>query len=291
MQQAIHSMTGFARAQVQGDWGLLVCELRSINHRYLEVSVHLPEALRELENAVREQIRHHVKRGKIECYVRYQPSEMEGDRMSINTHFAQQLCRANQTIADLLKSSVVMNTMDILRWPGVLEIPELDLETLEDEMVNLLEKGLTDLVEMRAREGNELKELFIQRLDAMHAEVTKVKVFLPQMMAAQREKLIARFADAKLELDPGRVEQEIVLFAQRIDIAEELDRLITHITETRRILKQGGVAGRRLDFLMQELHREANTLGSKSVGIETTHASVELKVLIEQMREQVQNVE
>jgi uncharacterized protein (TIGR00255 family) len=291
MQQTIHSMTGFARAQTQGDWGVLICELRSINHRYLEVSVHLPESLRELENAVREQIRHHVKRGKVECYVRYQPSEMESDRMSINAHFAEQLCRANQAVAKLLKDSVYINTMDILRWPGVLEIPELDLETLEDEMTKLLEKGLTDLVEMRAREGNELKELFMQRLDIMHSEVTKVKVFLPQMMTAQREKLIARFADAKLELDPERVEQEIVLFAQRIDIAEELDRLTTHIAETRRILKQGGVAGRRLDFLMQELHREANTLGSKSVGVETTHASVELKVLIEQMREQVQNVE
>lgn len=287
----VHSMTGFARAQAQGNWGSAVCELRSINHRYLEMSIHLPEALRAAESAIRELIRQHIKRGKIECYVRYQPSSQNEAGMNVNMSLAKQLCQTNEVIAKLLPNPAPVNPMDILRWPGMLEIPELSFEVLEDEIMELLKKGLQDLVDARGREGNELKELFFQRLDAMQVEVARVKEFLPAMMQAQREKLIARFTEAKLELDPTRFEQEIVMFAQRIDITEELDRLATHIGETRRTLKQGGVVGRRLDFLMQELHREANTLGAKSVGVETTHASVALKVLIEQMREQVQNVE
>lgn len=287
----IQSMTAFARAQAQGKWGSAVCELRSINHRYLELIVRVPETLHEFEVALREQIRNHIKRGKIECYIRYQPGEIGGTEITINTKLAKELYLANEKIASLLKNPAPVNTMDILRWPGILQIAELDLETIEDEIIQLMERALTDLIAARAREGEELKQLFLQRLESMKVEIAKVRQRLPEILKEQRERLIKRFADVKLELDTGRLEQEMILFSQKTDVAEELDRLDAHISEVRRILKQGGLAGRRLDFLMQELNREANTLGAKSVDVETTRSSVELKVLIEQMREQVQNVE
>lgn len=288
---SLYSMTGFARAQGQGSWGMLTCELRSINHRYLEMGLHLPEILRELESAVREQIRSHIKRGKVECYIRYQPGEVKNSKMNINIHLAKQLCQVNDEISKLLKNPAPVDTMDVVRWPGILQVEELHLETIEDEITKLMENALADLAKMRAREGDELRKLFLQRLDAMQEELVKVKDRIPDIMIGQREKLLTRFRDAKLELDPERLEQEMVLFTQRIDVTEEIERLAAHMQETRRVLKQGGMVGRRLDFLMQELHREANTLGAKSVHLDTTRASVELKVLIEQMREQVQNVE
>lgn len=287
----IQSMTAFARDQSQGKWGSAVCELRSINHRYLELIVRLPDTLHEFEAAIRESIRNHIKRGKIECYIRYQPGDVTGAEITINAHLAEQLCKANEVIAKILKIPAPVNTMDILKWPGILKIAEVDLETIEDEMIQLVEKALQDLVAARAREGEELKQLFLQRLEAMKAEIAKVRQRMPEIMNEQRERLTKRFADVKLELDTGRLEQEMVLFSQKTDVAEELDRIDTHISEVRRVLKQGGVVGRRLDFLMQELNREANTLGAKSVNVDTTRVSVELKVLIEQVREQVQNVE
>jgi len=287
----LHSMTGFARAQAQGNWGLAICELRSVNHRYLETSVHLPETLRALESTLRDQIRHHIKRGKLECYIRYQHGDVKNAELIVNTHLVRQLCQVNDSIAEVIKNPSMINTMDILRWPGILQIEELDLEVIEDEIVKLVDNALISLAEARSREGSELRALFIKRLDGMEAEIAKVKTRLPDILVAQREKLMTRFKDAKIELDPARLEQEIVMVVQRIDILEEIDRLSAHISETRRILKQGGLVGRRLDFLMQELHREANTLGAKSIDVDTTRASVELKVLIEQMREQVQNIE
>jgi uncharacterized protein (TIGR00255 family) len=287
----IQSMTAFSRMQGQGEWGTAVCELRSINHRYLELVIRLPDTLHALEAPMRECIRDYIKRGKMECHVRYQPGDFAGSDIMINTHLAQQLCKANEAVAALLKNPSPVHTMDILHWPGILQIAEIDLELIQDQMILLLEKGLKDLVAARAREGDELKQLFLQRLDNMKAEVARVRQHMPDILIQQRERLVNRFRDAKIELDSGRLEQELVLFAQKIDVSEELERIDTHISEVRRILKQGGVVGRRLDFLMQELNREANTLGSKSADGDTTRASVELKVLIEQMREQVQNVE
>lgn len=287
----IQSMTAFARTQSQGPWGSMVCEIRSINHRYLEINMRLPEPLHELEVMMRDRIRHLVKRGKVDCHLRYLPSETSNIEITIDTKLAQQLCKANEAIADLINNPAPVNTMDILRWPGILEVDEVDMDTIRKEVDTLLEKTLQNLLEARAREGEELKQLFIQRLDAMKEEVAKVRLKLPTIMAAQRERLLLRFNDAQVELDSGRLEQELVIFAQKIDVNEELERLDTHIAEVKRVLKQGGAMGRRLDFLMQELNREANTLGSKSVDVDTTHASVELKVLIEQIREQVQNVE
>lgn len=287
----IQSMTAFARNQGQGPWGSAVCEVRSINHRFLEMSVRLPEALHELETLIRERIRHHVKRGKIECHLRYQPGDQIGTEVVINEGLAKQLCRANLTISEMLIEPAPVNPMDILHWPGVVQIPEVDLEAIQDHIMDLLEKALTDLIAARAREGEELKQLFLFRIDRMQEELGKVRQSVPEILQDQRERLMQRFKDLKIELDAARLEQEMVLYAQKSDVTEEIERLETHLSEIRRILKQGGVVGRRLDFLMQELNREANTLGAKSVSTDTTRASVELKVLIEQMREQVQNVE
>lgn len=292
----IQSMTAFARVQGQGSWGAAVCELRSINHRYLELIVRLPENLYALEGPMRECIRRYVKRGKIECHLRYQPGDISGSEITINTHLAEQLCRANETMVDMLNKRAItavapVETMDILRWPGIMQIAELDLELIQDEVITLLEKGCQDLVAAREREGAELKQLFLQRLDAMKVEVAKVRQQMPEILKLQRERLTTRFSEVKMDLNHDRLEQEILLFSQKIDVSEELERIDTHVSEVRRILKHGGVAGRRLDFLMQELNREANTLGSKSTDVIVTRASVELKVLIEQMREQVQNVE
>lgn len=287
----IQSMTAFARAQGQGDWGGAVCELRSINHRYLEMIVRLPDNLHELEAPIRERIRQHIKRGKIELHLRYHPGDVAGTEITINTHLAEKICRANETIAKMSKNPGPMDTMKVLQWPGILQIAEVDLEKIQDEVLKLLEKALHDLIETRGREGEELKQLFLQRLESMKTELAKVRQRMPAILNEQRERLVKRFSDVKIEMDGARLEQEMVLFAQKADVMEELDRLDAHISEVRRVLKQGGVAGRRLDFLMQELNREANTLGAKSVDVDTTRASVELKVLIEQMREQVQNVE
>ena len=288
----IVSMTAFAREQVQSEWGSMVCEIRSINHRYLEASVHLPESLRALEMTMRELVRKHVQRGKIECAVRLKMNpSADASLLDVNLPLAKALCAANEKVAALLRMPAPINSAEILRFPGVLESKETDIERLQTEAVALVEKTLGDLVAARQREGKELTGLFLQRIEAMEAELAKVKTRLPAVLVEQREKLLKRFADAKLELDQTRLEQEMVIFAQRMDVAEEIDRTHTHLTEIKRILKTGGAAGRRLDFLMQELNREANTLGSKSTDSVLTHAAVELKVLIEQMREQVQNVE
>ncbi len=292
----IQSMTAFARGQAEGSWGTAICELRSINHRYLELMVRLPDNLHELEVPMRECLRRFIKRGKIECHLRYQPGDVSGSEITINHHLAEQLCKANETVAELLNQNALVKvapvqTMEILRWPGILQMAEVDFELIEDAVIKLLEKTLQDLVSAREREGTELKQLFLQRLDSMKAEVAKVRQHMPDILKLQRERLVARFSEVKIELDAGRLESEILIFSQKIDVSEELERIDTHISEIRRILKHGGVVGRRLDFLMQELNREANTLGAKSTDVDTTRASVELKVLIEQMREQVQNVE
>lgn len=289
----IYSMTAFARHQAQGEWGSLTCEMRSINHRYLEISIHLPDVLRVLEMPLRELIRQQLKRGKIECTIRYQPPLAEGGQaiVSVNSPLAQALSQACETIAGYLKSPAPVSPSDILRFPGVMETKEADIKQLQDQVFTLLKTTLAELIAARGREGTELKSLFLQRMELILAELVKVRARLPQVMADQQERIRKRLADAKLELDQGRLEQEMVYFAQKIDVAEEIDRTETHVAEVRRVLSEGGLAGRRLDFLLQELNREANTLGSKSVDSVLTHAAVEMKVLIEQVREQVQNIE
>lgn len=287
----IQSMTAFARSQHQGNWGSIVCEIRSINHRYLEIFLRLPDALHELEAPMRERIRHQIKRGKIECLLRYQPAEESGVELVINTKLVEKLAQANEAIAIGLINPAPINPMDILRWPGVLQTSTIDLEVVQAEVLHLLEQALEKLIEARAREGEQLKELFLQRLNNMTMELVHVRERLPTILQNQRNRLVTKLSEANLKFDNDRLEQELVLIAQKVDITEEIERLETHIKEVQRVLKHGGMVGRRLDFLMQELNREANTLGSKSIDVDTTRASVELKVLIEQMREQVQNVE
>ncbi len=287
----IHSMTAFAREQSQGSWGVLTCELRSINHRYLEISTHLSEAIRVFETPIREQIRLLAKRGKIECSVRYRPAVDTDAAFVVNQGLVKELARVSEEITAMLNDPAPVSAADILRFPGVLESKEADQSMLQEEVLALVKKSLFDLLAAREREGSELNRLFLERMDQMQVEMKKVRERLPFVMKEAQERLWKRFSDAKVELDPARIEQEMVMFAQKIDISEEIDRTETHIAEFRRVLKADAAAGRRLDFLLQELNREANTMGSKSTDSIITHAAVEMKVLIEQVREQVQNVE
>lgn len=286
------SMTGFARREAKLPWGTLVWEIRSVNHRYLEPSFRLPEDFREIEPHLRDAMRKALQRGKVEASLSVQ-WEQEGESdLGINLNKIAQLTKAAQQINGLLGTiAAPVNALDILRWPGVIQKQELDREQMHKAALELFDLALEGLIEHRSREGAELQQLIINRLDSVSAQVVNVRARMPEILAAQREKLHTKLAALQVELEPERLEQEIVLLAQKADVDEELDRLDTHVIEVKRSLKQTDSLGRRLDFLMQELNREANTLSSKSIVSETTQAAVELKVLIEQMREQVQNIE
>ena len=285
----IHSMTGYARKEFKGDWGTAVWEIRSVNQRYLETYLRLPEQLRGLEPILRERFRKQLERGKVECNLRFE-SQTNAGQLQINEALAEQLIESALWVIDQAGQGQ-LNPLDVLRWPGVMAAPEQDMDELNTRLLAGFDEVLSLFIESRQSEGDKLKAVIEQRLEGIQNEVTKVRAFMPQILDWQRQKLIDRLAEAKLELDPTRVEQEIILLAQRIDVAEELDRLGMHIAETHKILKKGGSCGRRLDFMMQEFNRESNTLGSKSINAETTQSAVELKVLIEQMREQIQNIE
>jgi len=286
----VHSMTAFARVERAGTQGTLIWELRSVNHRYLEPHLRLPDAFRDLEGAVRESLRQGISRGKVECTLRF-TEENASKSLQVDQERARQLVEAAETVAGLIKNPAPLNPLAVLSWPGVLVADAADPQALNQEALGLFEDALAELKNGRNREGAELARLINERLDNMSQEVTTLRALVPQMLAAQRQKILDRFSDMQAELDPQRLEQEMVLLAQKSDVAEELDRLSTHVTEVRRVLKSGGAAGRRLDFLMQELNREANTLGSKAFDPRSTQSAVNLKVLIEQMREQVQNIE
>ena len=286
----VHSMTAFARVEGAGANGTLSWELRSVNHRYLEPHLRLPDAFRDLEGAVREGLRQGLSRGKVECTLRFN-EESGGQNLQVDSDRASQLISAAEQVAALIKQPAPINPLEVLAWPGVLVADAVDPQALNAAALTLFEQALTELRNGRAREGAELAKLLNERLDGIQDEVAALRVLIPEMLANQRQKIETRFAEMRAELDPQRLEQELVLLAQKSDVAEELDRLSTHVTEVRRVLKAGGAAGRRLDFLMQELNREANTLGSKAFDPRSTQAAVNLKVLIEQMREQVQNIE
>ena len=287
----IRSMTAFARTQTQGEWGSATWELRSVNFRYLDVVVRLPEELRGLEPGVRERVSARLNRGKVESGLRFKPSFDLGNQFSINMELAEKLAKASREIDGLLYNPAAVNAVDIMSWPGVVEISPPDMDAVGNPILQLLETALDDLIEARNREGRKIGEIILERCAQQEAIVNRVSERLPGIIVAMRERLTARLAEVKDELDESRLEQEMVMFTQKIDVAEELDRLAVHIDEVRRVAAEDKPVGRRLDFLMQEMNREANTLGSKSVDSETTRASVDLKVLIEQIREQVQNVE
>lgn len=285
------SMTGFARREAKLSWGTVVWEIRSVNHRYLEPSFRLPEDFREIEPHLRDAMRKALQRGKVEASLNIQ-WEQEETELGLNTARVAQLTKAAQQINRLLGAAAApINALDILKYPGVIQKQEVDREAMQAAVLKLFNSALEGLIEHRTREGHELEQLILQRLDAVSAQVLTVRARMPEILAAQREKLQTKLAALQIDLDPERLEQEIVMLAQKADVDEELDRLDTHVIEVKRSLKQTDSLGRRLDFLMQELNREANTLSSKSIVSDTTQAAVELKVLIEQMREQVQNIE
>jgi len=287
----IRSMTAFARRDAQGDWGTLTCEIRTVNHRYLEPSFRLPEAFRELENRFREELRNQLKRGKVDVSMRLQSTEKGSQGFEISEEVAQAVNEAANHINRILDNPAHINALDVLRWPGVLSVPEQDYGPAKDAAVSLFEETVNELASVREREGERLRPLFEDRLKTMGDLVADVRKRMPELLEAQEKTLRERFEKAKVELDSERVAQEMVMLAQKSDVAEELDRLDAHIGEVTDTLQSDDAIGRRLDFLMQELNREANTLSSKSIDAGVTRIAVDLKVLIEQMREQVQNLE
>jgi len=286
----IASMTGFARRELTGTYGTLTCELRSVNHRYLEPGFRLPEELRPLESELRQQLSKHLKRGKVDCTVHLRSAQAAERELKVDAATLARVAAAVGEVSRAVPGSTV-DAVEVLRWPGVIEATAQDSEVLLGAGRTLFQQTLDDMGAMRLREGKRLYELLEQRCAGLATLVTQVRGRLPEIQARVRTRLHERVAELLSTVDRDRVEQEIVLQLQRLDVAEELDRLTGHIEETRRVMGGGEAAGRRLDFLMQELNREANTLASKSQDLDTTRLTVDMKVLIEQMREQVQNVE
>ena len=287
----IFSMTGYAAQEKSLDNATLILELRAVNSRYLDLHFKLDDNLRSLEPLMRERIGEQLSRGKIECKLNLMARTTTPQAAQIDPAMLQQLVAMQATAKQHFPQSRELSVADILRWPGVL-ISEAGAESkLAEEVKVLLQEGLQALNASRAREGEKLKALILERLAQIEQLVETVKPLLPTLTQEYQAKLEAKLNDSLKNLDPERLAQELVLFAQRIDVDEELSRLTAHISEVKRILNSDAPAGKRLDFLMQELNREANTLGSKSVAVETTKVSMELKVLIEQMREQIQNIE
>lgn len=284
----IRSMTAYASAEVVTPAGVLTCELRAVNHRYLELSPRLPEDMRNFESALRERIASRLSRGKVDVIVRR--GESRGESLKVDTTMVSRLSELAQDLEARFPRMRIEFT-ELLRFPGVLQHAEMDQEAQQSALLEVLDRALEAFTATREREGTKLAEILRERLDTIERIVTDVRGWMPEIRAALRARLESRLADLKQPADPGRLEQELVLQVTRSDVDEELDRLSTHISETRRVLGLKEPVGRRLDFLMQEFNREANTLGSKSMDARTTNAAVELKVLIEQMREQVQNIE
>ena len=285
------SMTAFSRGSEEQDWGSLVWEIRSVNHRYLDVIIKLPEELRSIENEIRTRLSKRVNRGKLECSLRYKANAKQLSEVIVNESYAEAILKACQKISKRLHQPSEMHAIEVLKWPGVVEEPDTDFTPVSEAALALFEKSLSDLTQARSSEGNRLREMIEQRCSAMDEIVNRIKQRRPEVVNAMREKLQSRIAELNVDYDKDRFEQEIVFMLQKMDVDEELDRMQSHLVEVKNIFERDEPVGRRLDFLMQEFNREANTLCSKSSDIETTQAAVELKVLIEQMREQVQNIE
>ncbi len=286
----IQSMTAYARIEHKAQWGTASWEIRSVNQRYLETYLRLPEQLRSLEPMLRERLRKRLNRGKIEVNLRYDLGDNKDSELQLNQALASQIIQAANWVKQQAGQGEI-NPVDVLRWPGVMSGSEQDMDAIGKELLIAFDNAIEQFIEARGREGDAIKIMLETRLDAIIEQVAIVREHMPAVMQWQRDKLTNRLNEIQGELDPARLEQEMVLLAQKMDVAEEMDRLDAHVQETRRILKKGGAQGRRLDFMMQEFNRESNTLASKSISSEVTAAAVELKVLIEQMREQIQNLE
>ena len=287
----INSMTGYATAARELAWGSVSVELRSVNHRYLDVSFRMPDELRPAETALREAIAATVTRGKVECRVAYALRSGAQNSAELDDTLLAQLLDLNAKVRSALPDARTLCVADILRWPGMLGAEELPVDELRVTANELMPEVLREFTAARGREGEKLAAVILERAADMRTRIAVVQPRMPGIIAAFQDKLNARLQEALVSADDERVRQEIALFVNKIDVDEELSRLATHLDELQRILQKGGAAGKRLDFLMQELNREANTLGSKSVDIEVTRVAMDLKLLIEQMREQIQNIE
>lgn len=290
-QDALRSMTGYAVETADLPFGQLGLELRAVNSRFLDLSFRMGEDFRVLEPALRERIGAVVKRGKLECRVNFSPREDGALPTTLNSSLLDQLKSLSEVATAAFPQARGLAIAEILRWPGMLGETSPDVETLHATALRLMDAALIQFNASRAREGEKLKNVIAERATAMRGHVEGIRPRTPEIVAAYRDKLRKRLEELLPTPDHDRIHQEVALFAQKIDVDEELDRLLTHLDEVMRVADTGGAAGKRLDFLMQELNREANTLGSKSVSLEMTQTSVELKVLIEQMREQIQNIE
>ena len=287
----IASMTGFASQSRDYDYGQLNLEIRTVNHRYLEIQFRLPDELRSLETGLRDAIGAKIVRGKVDCRIGFAPIPSAAKGLPLNDDVLKQLIKYNESIKSMLPSSAPLSVSNILNFPGIFEQDTPPVEQIAADALVLLGNALEELGHTRGREGEKLKALLLERVTRMELLADEVVPLIPKLVAAFQEKLMARIRDAALNIEDDRLRQEVVLFASKIDVDEELSRLKAHLTEVRRVLDKGGSAGKRLDFLMQELNREANTLGAKSVATDVSKTSVEIKVLIEQMREQIQNIE
>ncbi len=287
----LKSMTAFSRQPIEQNWGNGAWELRSVNSRFLETNFRLPESFRYIEFKLREKLRKKLNRGKVDCSLKLEFNQADNDGLSINEDLAGSLVASHRKLQSIAEIEQSPDLTRLLSWPGIIKKNELNAEDVEKELFATLDNAIEQLITMRAREGASIADMIEKRADGISEQVALVREEMPKIVEWQKSKIMNRFEEVKLEFEESRLEQEMVMIAQKIDVDEELDRLDTHIAEITRLVKRGGVAGRRLDFLMQELNREANTLGSKSISSKTTAASVELKVLIEQMREQIQNIE
>jgi uncharacterized protein (TIGR00255 family) len=291
----IRSMTAFARQEIHSELATFTWEIKSVNHRYLETGFRLPDKLRQLEPQLRNKLRQSLTRGKVEASLRIEELTPENAELQLDEVLLQQLILANEKIEHLLGASKAISSMDLLRWPGVLSSGKADISDLETAALSSFDSLLAIFVESREREGIELEQMIVQRIHKVSDFVAVFRQNLPETLRLYREKLQSRLMQIleknTAKVDQDRLEQELVMFAQKVDIEEELERLETHAKEVLRLLNEGGSVGRQLDFLMQELHREANTTGSKSASAEQSQAVIDLKVCIEQMREQIQNIE
>ena len=288
---SVRSMTSFAHQRQEHPWGTCAWEIRSVNQRYLDLSFKLPELWRGLEPALRDALRKTLSRGKVEVTLRINTQHQHDANLQINQELLSQLITATESVHDKLQHPANIDPLALLQWPGIVGETQIDTDNIQQALLSLFKKALAELQGGREREGSELKGLIEQRLEQIKDITVQLRSTMPLLVQAQRDKLHQRLEALQVQLDKERLEAEIALLAQKIDVAEELDRLDTHVQEVQRILSQGGACGRKLDFLMQELNREANTLSSKAVVADSTQAAVELKVLIEQMREQIQNIE
>lgn len=285
------SMTAYGRTEETNEIGHITWEIRSVNHRYLEVSIRLPEELRMLEVKIREHISNKLKRGKIDCSLRFDANEISDGGLSINTYLANSLVKSAESIQSSINNPAALNALDILRWPNVINRDKLDAVSVSTPILEQLDITLEHVIETRLNEGKKLENMILERCDNIETLLHRFKEKLPKIQQMLRNRLTNKAQELSIELDKDRLEQEILILVQKSDVIEELDRLDTHLIEVRQVLKKNEPVGRRLDFLMQEFNREANTLGSKAANLDYTNTSVDLKVLIEQMREQIQNIE